>query len=365
MFLASYEPYSRENEGSILNNFAFLYDNALVAMALSYSNQHERAQQIAEAIVYAYQHDRFYQDGRLRNAYSSGSLKSFPGWYSSRGTEFARLPGFYKPEENKWYEDKNAVSTSTGNMAWTILALLEVDKHASKPNDYLETAQGIAKFVLTLKSPNGAGFTGGYEGWEPDPKKATYLSTEHNIDLITVFAKLHEITANPEYLEASQSAKEFVLSMFDPQRGCFYTGTTPDGITINPDPLPLDTNSWALLALKDDFSDTAKVLSFIENNLKVEGGYDFNSDQDGIWLEGTAQVAVVYKMLGMEEKYQEILAYLESQALPDGSIRSADRDGVTTGFMASGTDQPWLYNKRVHIGATAWLAFAQMGINPL
>jgi hypothetical protein len=55
---------------------------------------------------------------------------------------------------------------------------------------------------------------------------------------------------------------------------------------------------------------------------------------------------------------------LESAALPDGSLPSADRDGVSTGFAVSGTDIPWVYKNRSHVGATAWLAFAQMGRNP-
>jgi len=364
LFLQSYASAPPRSEEGIINNFAHLYDNAVAAIALSYTGKHERARQIADAIVYAAANDRAFSDGRLRNAYSSGNPASFPGWRSKKGAEFARLPVFWNWKEKKWDEDYYAVSTTAGNMAWAILALCEVSKHAPKPEKYLKTARDIGDFLLTLKDNTG-GFTAGYEGWEGGQTKATYKSTEHNIDLITAFAKLAELTSERKYAEASRHAKAFVLSMYDPNTGAFFTGTKPDGKTISKDVLPLDANTWAILALKEECPDIGKTLAFIETNMAVGGGYDFNEDKDGVWFEGTAQVALAYKQAGNMEKYRKILAFLNQNAAPEGSITAADRDGVTTGFMVSGTDIPWKYGKRTHLGATAWLAFAQMGKNPL
>jgi hypothetical protein len=364
LFLQSYASALPGTDDAIINNFAYVYDNAVAALALTYAGKHDRARQIADAIVYAYAHDRYYSDGRLRNAYSNGDPTSFPGWESAKGADFARLPGFYDVNEDEWFEDYYAVSTSTGNAAWAVLALCEVARHAPDPEKYLSAAQGIADFILTLKSETG-GFTGGYEGWEPDPTKVTYKSTEHNIDLIPAFTNLSTLTGDAKYTQASAHAKAFVLSMYDPENGSFYTGTGDDGVTINKDVLPLDCNTWAILALSSDFKDAAKTLAFIEAHMAIGGGYDFNSDLDGVWMEGTAQAALAYKQSGDDKKYQQILEYLNGKSEPDGSITAADRDGVTTGFMVSGTDAQWTYGKRVHVGATAWLAFAQLGVNPL
>ena len=390
LFLQSYESSAPGTGDAIINNFAYLYDNAAAALALSYAGKHERARQIADAIVYAYDHDRSFTDGRLRNAYSSGRPTSFPGWMSARGEAFARIPGFYDQNDKTWYEDYYAVSTSTGNLAWAILALCEVGKNAPDAQPYLRAAQGLGDFILALEDGNG-GFMGGFEGWEGDQTKATYKSTEHNIDLISAFGKLAELTGQEKYRDASDRAKAFVLAMYDPEQGCFYTGTAADGVTVNKDVLPLDCNTWAILALKDDFKDSAKVLAFIEANMAMGGGagaggagstggagagtgstggaasghgYDFNNDQDGVWFEGTAQVALAYQQAGDTEAYHRILAYLNASANPDGSITAADRNGVTTGFLVSGTELPWKYGKRTHVGATAWLAFAQLGTNP-
>ncbi|MCL2639424.1 MAG: hypothetical protein FWD53_01120 [Phycisphaerales bacterium] len=378
IFVQSYGTAAPGTTEAKINNFAYTYDNALAAMALSYAGNHEAARRIADALAYAYNHDRTFEDGRLRNVYSCGNPISFPGWQSNKGEEFARMPGFYDPDTKIWLEDVYAASSSTGNMAWAILALCEVCKNdPNAPNyaNYLNAAKGIADLIIgELKDTRGdGGFMGGYQGWdEGEPaivsKKVEYKSTEHNLDLITAFAQLTTLTGNAEYQDASDHAKAFVLAMYDANEGCFYMGTTDDGEAVNKDVLPLDCNTWAILALGQDFAtaEGAKIMAFIEATMAMPGGgYDFNEDKDGVWFEGTAQVALAYLYIGDTEKYEQILEYLNQQAELDGSITAADRDGVTSGLYVEGTNIPWLYDKRIHVGATAWLAFAQLGKNPL
>ena len=354
-FLQSYASAPVGTDDSIINNVAFTYDNAMAIMALCYAGKTDRAAQIADALAYAVNYDLEYTDGRIRNAYSSGDVRSFPNWYSVKGTQFARMPGFYDVNDKVWYEDKNAVSTSAGNAAWAVLGLMEAYRSIGDVK-YLKAAQTVGDFLLALKSETG-GFTGGFDGW--DSTRITYKSTEHNIDLISAFAILanHSSGAKKqEYASASEYAKTFVLSMYDAEKGCFYTGTTPDGVTANKTVLPLDTNTWALLAMPD-FADADKVMRFVEDNMRVGEGYDFNEDKDGVWFEGTAQAAAVYYIMGDTGKYGEILSFMQKNTANDGSITAADRNNVTTGF-------DWEYGKRIHLGATAWLAFAELGRNP-
>jgi hypothetical protein len=47
----------------------------------------------------------------------------------------------------------------------------------------------MGDFILTLGDERD-GFTAGYEGREGRQTKATYKSTEHNIDLVSAFAWL-------------------------------------------------------------------------------------------------------------------------------------------------------------------------------
>jgi hypothetical protein len=365
MFIKSYA--SREVDDTddwVLNNFSYVYDNAAALIALSKAGEYDKAKQIADALVFAATHDRYYTDGRLRNAYANGDPQTYSGWHSVITEEMSQNSGFWDSEQGAWFEDYYAVSTSTGNIAWAIMALNEAHKSFPDEDKYLETAVRLADFVLTLKSKTG-GFTAGYEDWEGQEFSVTYKSTEHNIDLITAFTQLAKLTGDTKYTAAAAHAKAFVMSMYDEELHLFYTGTGADGVTVSKDVLPLDCNTWAILALGSSFKDGRLVLAEVEKQFAVGGGYDFNTDKDGVWFEGTAQTALAYKAVGDNAKYEEIMAFLNKNMSKNGSITAADRDYVTTGFTVSGMgDMPWNYGKREHLGATAWLAFARLGVNP-
>ncbi len=353
------------------SDYAFLYDNALAAVVLSRAGAQTHAQIIADAIVFAQTHDRSFSDGRLRNTYNSGDPESDSGRSIAAGKVTIRIPGFW--ENGRWQEDAYTVSTSTGNMAWAILALCAAAKNApeEKSAEYLEAAVRAADFVLTLKSENG-GFTAGYEGWDDAQTKVSYQSTEHNIDLFCAFSALAEALSETEperaagYRDAADYAKAFVFSMYDAKLHCFYTGTKGDGKSVSDGVIPLDTNSLAILALRGELEEPEQILSFVEERMAVDEGYDFSAgDLDGIWNEGTAQMAICYSLMGNPEKHDAIMAYLGTQTAKDGSIPAADRDGVSTGFVIAGSDMLWEYHHEQSIGATCWLAFAQLGVNPL
>ena len=395
LFLRSHEPVSLDRDESFINNFAYIYDNAIAAMTLCYAGDYDRACRIADAFVYAARNDRYYPPYILRNAYFNGDPRSYPGWQSVHGKEFALVPGFYSTAFKEWWEDRYAVSINSGNLAWVILALVEVYQNVPQKTDYLDVAMNLGDYVYTnFYSPDseGGGYTGGYEGWEPSPSnqnppnKLTYKSTEHAIDLYVAFKRLVEVTPNQidvaRYKAASVHARNFVLSMYDPQLGCFYTGTMTDGRTVNKENLPLDTNTWAILALLNDAEvahlwNVDKVLDFINRNFKNEGGEGlrFSSSHSGSWMEGTAQYAVVLNMLGKTAEYNQLMAWLNNEENLDGSINATDRNILHTGFdiLVASNDAdavdglksiPWVYNKRGALGATCWLAFAQLRTNP-
>ena len=352
------------------SDYAYIYDNAMAAVVLSRAGAQSYAEIIADAIVFAQTHDRTFQDGRLRNTYNSGDPKADAGRTFASKKATVRIPGFWY--NGRWQEDLYTVSTSTGNMAWCILALCETAVNASeeKASEYLQAAMRAADFVLTLRSDTG-GFTAGYEGWDDAQKKVTYQSTEHNIDLYCAFTALARAVApsDParaaEYSDAAEYAKSFVMSMYDEDLHCFYTGTQDDGLTVSDGVIPLDTNSLAILAFAGEPGDPVDILAFVEERMSVDDGYDFSAgDLDGIWNEGTAQMAVCYLLTGDRDKYELIMDYLMTQTAGDGSITAADKDALSTGFIISGTDELWVYNNEQSIGATCWLAFAQLGINP-
>ena len=113
LFLPSYPTV----ESGPLHGAAYLYDNAVAAIALVGCGEQDKAYRIGSAILWAIDNDRTWHDGRLRNAYAAGVV--------ANGS--AKLPGWWDNTQNKWLEDRYQVGSDNGNMAWAMLALLSID----------------------------------------------------------------------------------------------------------------------------------------------------------------------------------------------------------------------------------------------
>ena len=168
----------------------------------------------------------------------------------------------------------------------------------------------------------------------------------------------------------AEHARQFVETMWDEAGGCYRTGTLeedPDSRNETPGQLPLDTHSWSLLALPQILLLHPHLLECPEQHHRVTrdgfSGFDFNEDKDGVWLEGTAQMAVAYAAEGHTNAAEELCAILRAaQQLPApignglGTV-AAVRDGMSTGFG-------FKLFRRLHLGATAWNVLAQLRGNP-
>jgi hypothetical protein len=382
LLLRSYAPLPLNDSRAFINNFSYTYDNAVVAILLAKSGNVKYAQQIADALAWCVLNDRYYSPGPIRNAYSNGSPKSYPGWLSPRNKAFAMLPGFYLQDKDFYAEDRYAVSVNVGVMAWCIEALLTVYDVAAK-KDYLDAAIFLSDYIIENFKANDSvgGFTGGFEGWEDDidKQRLTYKSVEHNLDLVSAYLHLSGILniSNPDkankYREASIHARDFCLKLYD--NGCFYTGTDVDGITPATANKPMDTNTWGILTLATDNSIASQwnpdaVYSFIQRTFRTGDGYDYNQDLDGEWREGEAHLALAALQLNKRNDYESILRHLNTVAEPDGSICSASKNGLTTGFdsLIAGENGleyiAWTYEHRVSLASTAWLGLVQIEVNP-
>lgn len=167
-----------------------------------------------------------------------------------------------------------------------------------------------------------------------------WKSTEHNLDLYVAFERLYRITGNAVWRERAEHAKNFVEAMWNNEEGFYWTGTRDDGVTINAQTIPLDTQSWALVAFGPS-ERTRRAIAYAENHHRAGWGnyegFDFNDDRDLPWFEGTAQMVVAYWMLGEVDKARWYLNELrEAQAsAPNGNGKgmvAAPADGLTTGF---------------------------------
>ncbi|MCX7626718.1 MAG: hypothetical protein N2Z21_10995 [Candidatus Sumerlaeaceae bacterium] len=369
-FLVSYETIpSTEEFDRVMKNVAFTYDNALTILAyLAHGTDTalQRAQLIADAFTYAINNDLAFEDGRLRNAYQGGDLTYPPGWVPRGKSRAVRLPGCWNFQGAVWEEDPSFLGTHTGSAAWAIIALLAMHQATLDPK-YLTAAETLGQWIETnTRDERGCGgYTGGYEGKQPPQTKLLWKSTEHNIGVFVAFKRLQEVTHDVSWQERAQHARKFVESMWDDSEGHFWIGTTDDGETINKSAIPLDVNTLGLLAL-GDIAKYARGIQWAEENCFVEAdgfkGFDFDTDRDHVWFEGTAQMVLAYRMLGHHNKvalYLDELRKAQAQAPHTNGLGlvAASADKLSTGLG-------WFYYNRLHVGATAWFVLAESGLNP-
>ena len=399
-FLRSYttlplqpDPFDDVKDGDIdfvLRNVAFTYDNAeaiLAFLADGSPDSVRRAKLIGDAFVYATQHDRTYNDNRscnqpidgltpdgsrLRSAYAGGDVSLPPGWTPKGRAGTVPIPGFYAEATKTFYEvEQQAIDT--GNDAWALVALRALYQRTGQAN-YLDTACKLGNFIHSFRSDTGTyqGFVGGVDNPETAPTRRPWASAEHNLDIDAAFTALFQVTGEMRWQQDAAHAREFVEAMRNSGSNCYLAGTT-DSNTRNSAPghLPVDVQAWSILALLNGSTHPTALDCAEANHLNTHDGftgYDFNDDKDGVWFEGTAQMAVADERAGRTTPAATLREQLRlaQDTEPFGDtfgIASASHDGLSTGFLTAAGD-PFKYFRRLHVGATAWNVFAQLNVNP-
>lgn len=358
-FLRSYDAKAGSGapEEPALATAAFTYDNALAAIALLACGEQRQAQRIGEALLVAVTADRAAPNSRLRNTYRAGPQQERPvppnGWWDEK--------------QKRWLEDAYQVGTATGNVAWAGLALLSLAESTGDAR-YQQAAATLGAWVITHthdeRGPGG--YTGGIHGFDPEPKRLSWKSTEHHADLLALFGWLGRLgVAGGDWATAAARSRAFLDALWRADSGYFPTGTLPDGVTVNDGNSGLDAQLWPLM-LDGAPLEWRRALAFADARHGVEGGYDFNDDRDGMWVEGTAQAALAFRLVGEDARANRLLAGLAGQVSPGGYLWAVTGERISTGF-AIGPDSPdadFFYYRQPHLGATAWAVLAAKGWNP-
>lgn len=338
-----------------LQGTAFLYDNALAALALVGCGAPQKAARIGDAILFALAHDRYWHDGRMRNAYLAGPVgRDNP----------VKLAGWWDKSQNRWVEDRYQAGSDSGNMAWAMLALLALDKSAGDAR-YRNGAQRLAAWLTrwnTNKPPGG--FTGGTFAHEPAPDIERWKSTEHNSDLAAAFGGLARAAHDRRWLAPASSAGNFAEAMWLSACRCFAAGTGEDGRT--PDTLlALDAQLFPLLALPRAANKYGAVVATVRQRLGDAGGVSYGEAKGGLWTEGTAQFALLEELSGSHDHAASLLTALGRMRTANGSYYAAGSKGLSTGFtLATDPAQTRQYFHLPHLGATAWAALAERKYDP-
>jgi len=352
-FVRSYE--HGEDESRLpagLASTAFVYDNALAAIALVACGDVTSATTIGNALSLAARNDRTFKDGRIRNAYRPGPVSEGP----------PALPGWWDDKQKIWAEDAAQDGSSTGNVAWAALALLTLHQ-ATKQETFLADAERLIDWVIANVS-TGSGFRGGFHGYDPQQVGLTWISTEHNVDVYAAAAWLFRLTSERKYADAASEARQFLERAFDVDH--FLLGTKPDGNLADPSMLALDVQLWPWMAIPDAPAQWRSALNFAATHLAVKDGFDFNGDRDGLWVEGTAQASLAYRIAGDPRRSAQLLTTLEADRTPSGFLNATRGARVSTGLSIdpTATEADFFYFRRPHLGATAWATLAATTWNP-
>jgi len=347
--------------GGVLDSWdnSVTYDDALVIIA--YANRKDNADSLARARTMG---DALLQmqakdpigDGRVRNAYGPENLFNADG----------------VPNIQTW-------GSASGNQAWAGMALAHL-AHVTKDAKYRDGAVRIGEWLLreTSDTRGTGGFTGGYRS---DGSKIEWKSTEHNIDMVGLFGMLHQLTNDDKWSSARGHASEFVKSMWDEKEGRFHIGTESDGVTINRDEyIPEDVQSWGYLALRKeryrraldwnianlevtDNSNPAQPVVGVQFAKQINPNQQGNND-DTVWLEGTAHMALALQVSGKKKHRKQASVYLDSIHKEQLYGPNADGKGIQANSKEGFSGGDDINHTSLHTGATAWYIMAVQKLNP-
>jgi hypothetical protein len=382
-FIVSYVTNSPQPIDVVNRNAALTYDNALAILAfLSRGTDDDvrRSKLIGDAFVYALMHDRTYSDGRLRNAYQAGDLVLPPGWTPNGKVGTVRMPSIVTCDGQPASEDAFQVSSSTNSVAWTVIALLRLYQKTGG-NGYLSAAQQMGEWIEARRQNAGkGGYRSGFEGFDKpspafpnDPVEAPGANTLDNLAVFGAFNLLQQVTQDSKYQGRAGHALDFITAMYEPNQKCLREGTL-DASTITTDVLILANQALGVLAVPDSPTRFPSLIQCAETYNKANRdnfvGFDYNEDDDGIWFEGTAMMALAYAKGGQSSKSTDVTAQLRAaqSSIPGGNgkgIMEASHDGVTTGFVDTRTKLPVLLYRRLRVAPTAWYVLLESGMDPL
>ena len=391
------QSYSDEALGAT----GFTYDNAVTIhayLATEDAALQERAAVLGEGLLYAQAHNFPFNDGRFAQGY-------YVNVAASDGSG-----AFITPAAAPYY----FYTSTTGDQAWAGMALAQLYAR-TMDNRFLTGALLVANWIVsnTYNTLGAGGFSFGttinqYNGSVPSTNGK---STEHNIDCYAFFTMLSSLTKNGvsasngmAWSALAEHALTFVMAMYNAAGPYFYTGTLGDQVTINPQPIPEDCQTWSYLALlKKKYQGT---IDWALNNLEATDtaaaphssltgterihGLVFDTaslttpayDPDAVWLEGTghtiaallarvlrgqeglggivSDLDVVLKLIDQSIKAQKELGAgktFGSRAVPPQSGLVASTSVMDTGFG-------YTYGPSLHIGATGWYLLGAQAANP-
>jgi hypothetical protein len=380
---------------------AFTYDNAVTIHAYLLRGDHEslaRAEVLGNALIEAQATNFPVADGRFAQAYYVNVPNSDGAYITPAAFPFY----FY--------------GSAVGDQAWAGMALSQLYLR-TRNGKYLAAAVEVANWIVAntynTLGPGGYSYGTVINSSNESEPSGNGKSTEHNIDTYAFFMMLDELTRHGKasngasWTSLAEHALSFVIAMYNSASGYFYTGTLSDQITINPQPIPEDCQTWSYLALLDNrykgtidwalanlqSTDTSsarnsnltgseKITGMVYDTASLSTPVSSGDDPNAVWLEGTAHTvsALTARVIAGRDSLPTLFADL-STALGflhqlriaqselgvgqkvNGSVIPAG-EGLLAATSLMDTGFGFAYLPSLHIGATGWYVLAALGGNP-
>jgi hypothetical protein len=302
-------------------NFVSLYDNALATILFINDNQKNKAEQVLD----------FY------NSKISDELEVNGGFYQTRNTNG-------EAGERIWM----------GDNAWLLIAINHY-KEQYNSDKYANLAAHLEAWLRSLQIENGALLGGINSNGSNIPLVTEGIITAFNA--VPGFDDFHKNILSYIKNERWDSNNNVILSW-------------PE----NPDyAYAMDLHSLSSTIL-DGFSENVleqanRYLTDQEFTLtgEVISGYCFDEDNDVVWLEGTAQMAVAFKAMGNIGRGNELIAEIEKTIIQSTIIENAKGIPYTTNHGTSyGATVLWDHaDIAPSLSASIWYLFAKEDFSPL
>ena len=195
---------------------------------------------------------------------------------------------------------------------------------------------------------------------------------EHNLDALAAFRNYEKVTGKKIWKKEIEGLKNFSLSLWDEERGHFWSGINLRSTKINREEFYLDNQSWSTLALEEKDLKRVNLVSALGascDNLQVnhDGVTGFmdrkpanrKSEFQFVWSEGTAgQILALERARALEQKAcpkiknEKLLSELKKMQKSDGGIA----------YATKGNDPD--FSSASSVAGTTWYYFALNNFNP-
>ncbi|MEL6917693.1 MAG: hypothetical protein AAFO99_08180 [Bacteroidota bacterium] len=308
-------------ESSENSDFVSLYDNALTSILFIANGELDRAESIFD----------FFNE-RIDSELLNGT------------------GGFYQYRNRN---GENGGRTWMGDNVWLLMALNKY-YDITGSQKYMRLASELEQWIRSLQDDDG-GLWGGYnEDGTRIPKV-----TEGNITAFTAVTGYDDFHKKIlRYLEEERwdGATKTFLASPDTPRYNYALDLHSLGFGI------LESFPESSLLAAERYR-TTKTATVTGNKIT---GYCFDEDKDVVWLEGTAQMAVAFKMARNDLKVAELLIELEKTFITSNSLVDAIGIPYTTNFGSNyGATILWDHTDITPaLSSNVWYLFAKGNINP-